>query len=158
MTALLDLRLALQANGYSVVACQGKRPTLLGWQNVHTASADEMARWAGPNTGLLTANLATFDLDIPAEEIAEAAEGIIKEWFDGRGKILVRFGAAPKRAIPFRTETPFPKIQATLADAHGHVYNLENLTDELATVNDLGKYARDLENLAHELDDLCAAR
>ena len=119
MTALLDLRLALQANGYSVVACQGKRPTLLGWQNVRTASAEEMARWAGPNTGLLTANLATFDLDIPDEGIAEAAEGIIREWLDGRGRLLVRFGNAPTRAIPFRTETPFPKMQASLVDVHG---------------------------------------
>ena len=127
MTALLDLRLALQANGYSPIPCQGKRPMLLGWQRMPQASADEMARWAGPNTGLLTANLATFDLDIPAEEIAEAAETIIKEWFDGRGKILVRFGAAPKRAIPFRTETPFPKMQATLADAHGRSYKIEIL-------------------------------
>ena len=86
-----------------------------------------MARWAGPNTGLLTANLATFDLDIPAEDIAAAAEAILKEWFDDRGRILVRFGNAPKRAIPFRTETPFPKMQASLVDVYGRAYKIEVL-------------------------------
>ena len=34
MTALLDLRLALQANGYAPIPCQGKIPTLAGWQRM----------------------------------------------------------------------------------------------------------------------------
>ena len=59
MTALLDLRLALQANGCSPFHVRASDPMLLGWQRMPPASADEMARWAGPNAGLLTANLAT---------------------------------------------------------------------------------------------------
>ena len=48
------------------------------------------------------------------------AEDVAKELFGDRGKILVRFGRLPKRALPFRTATPFPKMSAQLRGAQRH--------------------------------------
>ena len=69
-----DLRLALQANGYSPVPCVGKRPSIPRWQHKVTASADEMRSWPGPNTGVLTERTPTVDIDIVDPEAAALAE------------------------------------------------------------------------------------
>jgi len=46
----------------------------------------------------------------------------------------------------------------TLGDAPGQGVDLEQLTSELATVDDLGEYADDLEDLADELNNLGTTR
>src|SRR5262245_49774775 len=111
-----DLRLALKAHGHSPIPCNGKRPLLDAWQTKLDASDDEIAHWGGGNTGILTERTSAFDIDILHDDAAVAVEDLAREWLDGRGTILVRFGQAPKRAIPFRTPTPFAKFAVNLTD------------------------------------------
>ena len=56
----------------------------------------------------------TLDIDLLDEGAASAVEYLAREHFSDRGTFLVRIGRAPKRAIPFRTSTPFAKIQVEL--------------------------------------------
>jgi hypothetical protein len=52
----------------------------------------------------------TLDIDITNAVAAEAIENLVRSRFEARGCILVRTGKPPKRAILFRTPTPFRKI------------------------------------------------
>ena len=112
MSELLKLRLALKAAGFSPIPCKGKQPLLREWQTRFDASAEEMAAWPGANTGSLCAYVPGWDADILDLEAAEAVEAMVKDRFDGRGIIPVRFGLAPKRLMIFRTDTPFSKMAA----------------------------------------------
>jgi hypothetical protein len=60
-----------------------------------------------------------LDIDLPDPEAAAAVAAMVRDWFDGRGTILTRTGKAPKKAIPFRTEQPFSKIQVRFAKQEG---------------------------------------
>ena len=71
------------------------------------------------NTGILTKFTPTLDADILNEPAAIAIEDLVRERFEERGYILPRIGKAPKRAIPFRTADPFPKITVNLIAANG---------------------------------------
>ena len=66
-----------------------------------------------PSTGNDCSKHPGLDLDIRHQEAAEACEQKVRERFDGQGELLVRFGLAPKRLIPFRTDTPFDNGSAT---------------------------------------------
>jgi Bifunctional DNA primase/polymerase, N-terminal len=66
------------------------------------------------NTGVVTRNAPTLDIDIRNEEAARAAEGLVRASYEDSGRLSVRFGNAPKRAIPFRTDKPFKKIATVL--------------------------------------------
>ena len=47
--SVTELRLAVQANGYSPIPCTGKRPLLAGWQNKADATPTRRcARWSAP--------------------------------------------------------------------------------------------------------------
>jgi hypothetical protein len=89
------------------------------WQDKHGTNAAEIALWAqlypdAANTGILTRWVPALDIDVLDPEAAATVEDLVRVRFDERGRILVRFGRAPKRAILFRTGTPFKKITATL--------------------------------------------
>ena len=71
------------------------------------------------NTELLTKFTPVLDADILDEAAAIAVEDLITQRFEERGYILPRIGRPPKRAIPFRTLTPFPKITANLIATDG---------------------------------------
>ena len=43
--------------------------------------------------------------------------------------MLVRFGRSPKRALPFRTATPFPKMSASFEAPNGTIHKIEILGD-----------------------------
>ena len=124
-----DLRLALQGNGYSVIPCVGKRPSLSGWQHKTRASAAEMRMWSGANTGVLTAHTPSIDIDITHPEAAALAEDVAKELFADRGILPVRFGQLPKRTLPFRTSVPFPKMSAAFEALNGTRHKIEVLAD-----------------------------
>jgi hypothetical protein len=71
-----------------------------------------------------------FDLDILDQDAVVAIEDLVRERFEERGWILVRIGKAPKRAILFRTNTPFRKITAPLIAPNGsNEQKLELLAD-----------------------------
>jgi Bifunctional DNA primase/polymerase, N-terminal/AAA domain len=122
---IADFRLRLRAAGFPPVPLNGKRPHMNGWEKLGDATREEITRWsrvrpAESNTGCLTAHVPTLDVDVLDPEAAIAVEETIREQFEERGVVLVRFGLAPKRAIPFPTDTPFPKITANLIAPDGN--------------------------------------
>jgi hypothetical protein len=125
----LEVRIKLKAAGYSPVACRGKRPLLGEWQRKINASIEEMRRWGGTETGAHTRKMPGFDIDVTHAEAAAAVEDMVRHRLDGRGIIPTRFGRRPKRALIFRTERPFAKLQANFVDANGNHHKLEFLAD-----------------------------
>src|SRR6516225_3993256 len=117
-------RLTLLMGGYAPIPVVGKMPPLRGWQNLAGATRDQVKAWNrnvpdAQNTGCLTRSMPTLDIDILNEEAARAVEDYVRETFEGKGHILTRIGKPPKRAIPFRTDTPFKKIIVNLASPNG---------------------------------------
>ena len=131
-TNATDVRLALVARGYTPVPLHGKIPSLKTWQALENVNREQIAMWAkswpdARNTGVLTGDTPTLDLDILNEEAARAAEDLVRERFEERGYILPRIGLAPKRAILFRTIEPFGKILINLLGANGSREKIEFL-------------------------------
>jgi hypothetical protein len=118
-------RLGLFRSGYAPIPTIGKIPPFQGWQENLNSNADEIRLWGktfhhAQNTGILTASTPALDIDIRNPEAAEAVEILVREQLgDREGSFLVRFGAAPKRAILFQTDKPFRKIQASLTAPDG---------------------------------------
>ena len=63
------------------------------------------------------------------QEAAEAVEALARDRFEEKGYILLRIGKAPKRAILFRTDAPFKKIQEFLISPDGSKEKIELLGD-----------------------------
>ncbi len=85
---------------------------------------------AANNTGILTKYTPALDADIFDEAAAIAVEELIRDRFEERGYILPRIGRPPKRAFPFRTLDPFPKIAINLVAANGNTgEKIEFLSD-----------------------------
>jgi putative DNA primase/helicase len=81
------------------------------------------------NTGTLTQRTPAIDIDITYPEAAEAVEGLAREWFEDKGRILMRVGLAPKRAILLRTDTPFKKITTQFIAPSDIEHKIEILAD-----------------------------
>ena len=79
--------------------------------------------------GVLTAHTPALDIDVMHQEAAEYVEDLANYSFDGRGTFLLRYGNKPKRAILFRTETPFAKRQVRFQDKDGVEHKVEFLGD-----------------------------
>ncbi len=130
-----DTRRRLIAGGYVPTPCAGKSPVLKGWQTIVEPTLAEVEFWtrtapAATNTGVLTRLTPTLDIDVSDPEAAAAVEALARERFEERGYVLVRFGRAPKRAIPFQTDTPFGKITVNLVAPDGALgQKLELLAD-----------------------------
>src|SRR6516225_1403924 len=129
-----ELRLAMLANGYQPLPAQGKRVLLEGWSTKATVASSEVSAWGTEhpqwnNTGTLTGRTPTIDGDIRDPAAAEAFEELAREWLDERGRILVRIGEAPKRAILCRTAQPFAKIKVDLVAPSGSTHKIEILGD-----------------------------
>ena len=112
-------RLALSA-GFDPIPVEGKIPVQKAWQKLSDSTSAIAAAWTtlcptATNTGVLTARTPTLDIDIHDEDAAAQVEALVRAQFGGRGVMPVRFGRRPKRALPFRTDTPFAKITANLA-------------------------------------------
>ena len=106
-----DLRLRLLANGYEPVPVIGKAPTLTEWQKIPIDDA-AIRSWTprhGRSTGGRTKFTSCLDSDISEPEAAAEVDDLVRNWFDGRGILLTRFGRAPRRAFLFRTDIPFEK-------------------------------------------------
>jgi hypothetical protein len=123
----LEIRLALRAKGYSPVPCTGKAPCISEWQTKRESSEDEIRAWPGSNTGVLTEDTTTLDIDIDDPDAAQYVEDLVRDMFGEAGTVLVRFGRPPKRAIPLRTTKPFSKIVYRFKDTHGCKHKIEVL-------------------------------
>jgi RecA-family ATPase len=122
------LRLALRRSGFHPLPLTGKRPALDKWSQLIDLSAGQIELWAklypySENTGVLTRNTPTIDIDIMIPEAAEAIEGIARDMFEESGRFCVRFGRSPKRAIPLRTNEPFKKLATNLIGPAGLAEN-----------------------------------
>ena len=130
-----DLRLAIQAKGYSPVPAYKKCVFLEEWPTKLEVPQEEVRDWSRThpewrNTGILTRTTPAVDVDISHPEAAETVATTIRDWFDGHGIILERFGSPPKRAIPFRTKEPFKKMVVRFEDpATGRIHKIEILGD-----------------------------
>jgi hypothetical protein len=122
-----QVRLASKRQGYSPIPCRGKRPFLSQWQTRHNVSEDEIRQWPRGNTGHLTENNPVLDFDIKDPAAAGAMAELVRDWFDGKGTVLVRTGEPPKFAIPLRTAVPFPKMVEFLTAPNGADYRIEAL-------------------------------
>lgn len=133
-TAIEALRLKLRAAEFPPVPLNGKIPPGKGWQRLGDATDHEIRRWrrtspACTNTGVLTRRSPAFDIDILDPEAAQAVEDLVRQRF-GDGRIMLRFGRAPKRAILFKTDEPFEKIEVKLIAPDGSTgQKLEVLAD-----------------------------
>jgi hypothetical protein len=120
----LEVRQALIDHGYTPIPVTGKKPPFNKWQKVEKVSRSMLEAWdknwpGATNTGILTEYTPTLDADILSEPAAVAIEKLVYERFKDRGPILSRIGRPPKRAIVFRTATPFAKITVNLIAADG---------------------------------------
>jgi RecA-family ATPase len=128
------LRLTLRANGYSPIPVLGKKALLPEWQKKCGAGEEEITNWpvvarGMDNTGALTKYMPCADIDIWFPGAADTVEEVIRDWFDGRGTLLCRFGNTPKRALLFRTSTPFAKTAAHFKAPDGSLQKVEILGD-----------------------------
>jgi hypothetical protein len=134
MTNAQTLRHQLREAGYCSIPCYGKEPPVYndkkknnrhgrglgGWQLLTNVTDEMIDMWSitwpdATNTGVLTFNMPTLDIDILNEDAARACEDYVREQFEERGPFLVRIGKPPKRAIPFRAAMgPFKKITVNL--------------------------------------------
>jgi hypothetical protein len=115
MSAQAETRRALLAAGFWPLPCGGKKPLIDKWPTTEASTAD-IALWdrlypAARNTGILCKNAPALDIDILDLDAAADVETIARDFLDGRGRILTRYGRAPKRAILLRAEAPIAKIE-----------------------------------------------
>jgi AAA domain len=133
MNAATELRLKLLAAGVvPLPTAQNKEVFLLEWttrpiDEAEVRSWESHADW--PSTGARTANHPCLDIDIRDEAAAAACERLVRDRFDGQGALLVRFGLAPKRLIPFCTVIPFLKRTMCYVAPNGDRHRVEFLGD-----------------------------
>ena len=137
MIAPAEIRRRLLATGFCPTPCAGKAPVLKGWQKIIEPTLLEIEHWsrtapAATNTGILTRTTPALDIDILDPEAAAAVEALARQRFDELGIVPVRFGRAPKRAVLFRTDSPFAKIRRVFGEPNtpeGDCEKLELLCD-----------------------------
>jgi hypothetical protein len=144
MTDAQALRHQLRNAGYCPIPLYGKEPPIYGknnkrkglkqWQTLHEITADMIDMWSktwpdATNTGVLTFNMPTLDVDILDEAATKAIAEFVRDRYEDAGYVLVRIGKPPKFAIPFRTEEPFKKFVANLIAANGAGVKIEFLAD-----------------------------
>jgi hypothetical protein len=130
MTQAYDTRLAMLKNGYAPLPCsrETKRPVVENWPDIEVTPAHldgwDMQFPSAQNHGV---RLPAIDIDISDPEVCADLENEIKDWFDDRGRILIRFGRSPRRLIPFRVDGDLKKTSLTFKDAAGNSQALELL-------------------------------
>jgi RecA-family ATPase len=133
--AATAIRTKLKACGYAPLPLNGKAPSSVkGWQTKFDVTAEEIGLWEklypyDTNTGVLTKFVPTLDIDITHPEAARAIEDLTRARFEDHGRILVRTGRAPKRAIPLRTNEPFDKLIRNLVAPNGNDQKIEVLAN-----------------------------
>ena len=124
LEAITDRREQLRANGYTPLPLYGKQPPIYGgnnkrkgftgWEQLRDVTPTQIAMWAKTwpdaiNTGVLTHNMPTLDIDILDQDAAVAIEELARERFEERGWFLVRIGLPPKRADSVSYERTVPQ-------------------------------------------------
>jgi len=125
---VIELRWSLVRAGFVPLPLFGKTPpntknnpreSFAAWQQTNNVTRAMLEMWKkvwpdANNTGMLTRDTPTLDIDILNEAAARACEDFVRDRYEDRGALLTRIGFPPKRAIPFRTEEPFKKFVVNL--------------------------------------------
>jgi hypothetical protein len=124
MTTPTEIRARLAQNGYIPIPVNGKAAVLDGWNKRTETSQGDLDIWAqvypfAKNTGILCTHCPTLDIDVLDPDAVDAAVRLVHERFEGRGKIMERYGLHPKVAILLRTDTPIAKIKVSLTAPDG---------------------------------------
>jgi hypothetical protein len=143
--AATKIRLALMRGGHIPIPLFGKEPPIYGknnarkgferWQMLREVSSEMIEMWGQKiwpeaiNTGVLGTRTPGLDIDILTPDAADAVERLVRERFEEHGEITVRFGLAPKRLIPLRTDEPFAKMRRVLIAPDGTEQKIEILAD-----------------------------
>jgi hypothetical protein len=145
-SAVTTTRSRLVKAGYVPVPCHGKAPVRKEWQQLYKdggVNNEQIELWAkvwpnAVNTGILTRDVPTLDVDILNEEAVDAIEELVNNQFEAdAGRLLTRIGRPPKRAFLFRTDEPFDKITINLTASDGATgQKLEFLCDGQQVVVD----------------------
>jgi hypothetical protein len=115
--------------GFRPLPVNGKAPPIPGWTDIQ-ATDKLIDTWAdryseATNSGILTRETPVIDIDVMVPDAADAIEALARESFEERGRVLVRFGRAPKRAIPLRTSNDFKKLIAEFTSPDGAHQQIE---------------------------------
>ena len=128
--ALQRIASSLLAAGYSPVPVNGKNVHLDDWTNIGRlmplSTRGQITRADHLNTGVLCRDTPFVDIDVTDEEVAEEIEALFESEIESSA---VRIGLPPKRAIPFRTDTPFKKMATQFKAPNGQVHKVEILGD-----------------------------
>jgi hypothetical protein len=132
-----EYRKLLLRCGYPPVPCIGKRVTLEKWQHMRPTE-HFIETWAKTlpdhlNTGVLNRDVPFVDVDVASAEVADAITALLETDIE---QSAVRVGCPPKRAIPFRTDTPFDKMEIKFTSPNGTVHGVEIRCDGQQTVVD----------------------
>jgi uncharacterized protein (DUF927 family) len=116
-----EIRLQLLNAGFSPLPLSGKIPVMANWQTRDRTNPDEIRLWSATllhalNTGILTRFTPCLDADLFDPDAAEAVEQLVRDRFGEHGSVLSRVGRPPRRAFPFRTDIPFPKIKCLFGE------------------------------------------
>ena len=127
-----ELRLRLLAVGIPPLPSTVTKEVFLPeWRRAPIDETEKSSRGTDakdwPNTSGRLTNHPCLDIDILDEEAASAVEQHVRARFDGRGIMLLRTGRAPKRLIPFRTDTPFDKRLLCYVAPNGMPHRVEFL-------------------------------
>jgi hypothetical protein len=112
----------LVAAGYSPLPVNGKAPPVPGWQDIQ-ATNELINGWEdkypdAANTGILTRTTPAIDIDVLDSTVADALQELAERMI---GISPVRIGKAPKRALLYRTDTPFDKLAIYISpDGRSH--------------------------------------
>ena len=111
-------RKSLLAAGYSPTPVNGKAAVMPEWQKQQPTTED-VDKWpqlypGAFNTGILTRTTPTIDIDVYDHAVVDELRELLWSVVGDGGQAMVRIGQAPKCAIPFQTDQPFPKISTPI--------------------------------------------
>jgi putative DNA primase/helicase len=140
-----ELRWQLVCAGYVPLPLYGKVPpntknnsrkSFTDWEQTNNVTRAMLEMWQrvwpdAQNTGVLTRDMPTIDLDILNEDAVRALELHVRDRFGDRGPVLVRTGKPPKKAIPFRVSGAdiFDKFVVNLDAPNGSREKIEFLAN-----------------------------
>ena len=118
----------LDANGYIIIPCKGKRPCVSEWTQLNQNNTAWKDLFPSSNVGiLLHDSLLAVDIDITDLECATAVGQSIVETFGGN--LPMRIGKAPKHLFLFRTNQSLKKIIIRLKSPNNEKHIIEILAE-----------------------------
>jgi hypothetical protein len=150
-------RKSLLASGYSPTPVNGKAAVMPGWQKQQPTTED-VDKWpqlypGAFNTGILTRTTPTIDIDVYDHAVVDELRELLWSVVGDGGQAMVRIGQAPKCAIPFQTDQPFPKISTPIFKSpDGRKHHVEVLGDGQQVVV-FGKHPDTGENYTWQLGE-----